>query len=134
MQYYQTKPSCRYLTHPHASFHGCTLNEMGIIIVTYIAVEVPMAFVLAALLQNELGGYLGALLLVLLVMAILTFFVLIKQTAKLLGYIRQGKPNGYLKHRVAYLLYQYCGKRMPYVVWKGSWITRRHINVRSHQQ
>lgn len=130
----ESKASSRYLTHSYASFYGCTLNEVFMIILGYVIAELPLLLLLSALLAPTLGGFFGAFLLILITFYLITHFILVKQTARFLGYIRQGKPPGYLQHKIYYLLHQYCGKRIPYVIRKGNWITRRHINVRSYQK
>ena len=128
------KPSCRYLTYPYAPFHGCTMKETIMIMLIYVILETPLSLILAYFLQGLLGGYVGALLLISMVLILITFLILIKQTAKLLGKLRQGKPPGYIKMKTDYVLYRSLGKPIPYILREGYWLTRRHINIRGYQK
>ncbi len=87
--------------------------------------ETPILLLLASLLGPYLGGFCEALLLLLLLCAMLTFFVLLKQTAKWVGRVRKGRPPGYLKLRLRQWLHDKAGIKILYVVRNGRWITRR---------
>ncbi len=118
-------PSARYLTHPFASFYGCTLNEMFLILGVYAVIEMPVMLILAGFLSKYVHGYLGALLLVFLVMAPVTFFVLLKKTAIKIGRLRIGKPPGFLMLNSKKQLHQYFGMKIEYITPKGRWCTKR---------
>ena len=119
MPKYDDRASCKHLTHKYASFHGCTLEEMGIILGFYAIVELPILIGLSLMLGAYLGGFWGAFLLQTLFFALLTFFILLKQTAKRVGKIRKGRPAGYLKLRFRQIMNEKCGTCIPYVIRNG---------------
>lgn len=127
MPKYNDRASCKHLTHKYASFHGCTLEEMGIILGIYAAIELPIIIGLSLALSKYLGGFWGAFLLLFLVLAMLTFFIFLKQTAKRIGHIRKGRPAGYLKLRFRQMMFEKFGVTIPYVMRNGQWITRRRV-------
>lgn len=124
---FNDQASCKYLTHTHASFHGCTVDEMAMILGIYALIEIPIMLLLATILAKYLGGFLGALLLLFLVFAMLTFFVLLRITAKRIGRIRKGRAAGYLKLRFRQFMYEQFGVSHPYITRNGHWSTRRRI-------
>ncbi len=121
------RASCIHLTHKYASFHGCTLEEMGIILGIYALIECPLLIGLSLMLGKYLGGFGGAFLLLLLVFAVITFFILLRQTAKFIGRLRKGRPAGYLKLRLKQVLSDNFGMTIPYITRDGHWITRRRL-------
>lgn len=125
MSQYQDNASSKYLTHKNASFYGCTLEEMGIILCTYAAIEIPIICIIAAITSKYLGGFVGAFLLLFLLCCLLTFFVFIKRTASYIGKLRQDRAPGFLKLRFRQVLHEQFGINIPYVVREGTWITRR---------
>ena len=92
MPKYNDRASCKYLTHKYASFHGCTLEEMAIILGCYAAVEIPIMLALSAAFGHYLGGFFGAFLLLFLIFSMLTFFIFMRITAKKIGKARKGRP------------------------------------------
>lgn len=124
MPKFNDKASCQHLTHKFASFHGCTLGEMWLILAVYAVIEIPILLVLAGFLSKYLGGYFGALLLLFLGFAMLTFFVLLKQTAKRVGKLRKGRPAGFLTLKSKQVLHQRLGTSISYVTRNGNWSTR----------
>lgn len=129
MSQYSGHCSSKYLTHKHASFHGCTLEEMGVILAIYASIEIPLIFIFAVLSRHYLGGFIGALLLWFLFFAMLTFFVLLKRTAIYIGRLRNGRAAGYLKLRFKEILHQKFNLKIPYLIRNGKWITRKHVGV-----
>jgi conjugative transfer region protein (TIGR03750 family) len=119
------KPTATHLTHPYASFFGCTLQEMWLILGAYFLIEIPFLLILSFFLSSYFGGFFRPFLLLILVFAALNFFVLLKQTAAFIGRLRKGRPPGYVTLKVRGLLHQYLGFSMPYVIRNGQWITRR---------
>lgn len=115
-----SRPSCKYLTHKHASFHGCTLQEMAIIAGVYIGMDL----VIATLVKLFVGK---GFVLSLLILIGITFFVLIKATAKRLGKMRKGKPAGYLTLRWGKFLHDKFGVAIPYVTRNGQWMTKKEV-------
>lgn len=127
MPRYEDRASSKYLTHKYASFHGCTLSEMGVILGLYAAVELPMILILSVFLSPYLGGYLGSLLLLFLLFAMPTFFVFVRKTAERIGKLRKGKSAGYLKLRTFQLLNEKLGLTIPFINRCGRWCTQRSI-------
>lgn len=127
MPTFNDRASCQHLTYKFASFYGCTLGEMCLILAVYAVIELPILLVLAGFLSKYLGGYFGAFLLLFLGFAMLTFFILLKQTAKRVGKLRKGRPAGYLTLKSRQILHQYLGASTPYVTRNGNWSSRRKI-------
>lgn len=119
--------SSKHLTHKFASFHGCTLDEMGLILGIYAAVEIPVMLILSMMTKHYLGGFIGALLLYFLFFAMLTFFVLLKKTATYIGNLRKDKSPGFLTLRFKQICHTKFNLKIPYVTRSGLWQTRRHI-------
>lgn len=119
------RPSAQYLTHKYASFHGCTLGEMAIILGVWSLIEFPFLMGLSIWLGRYLGGFFGALLLLLLLFAAFTFFVLLKVTAKRIGALRKGRAAGYLSLQTRQWLHRYFGIQPPFVYRLGTWSTQR---------
>ena len=67
------RASSQHLTHKYASFHGCTLGEMSIILGIYAVIEIPIMLILAGFLKRYLGGFFGSFLLLFLVFGVLIF-------------------------------------------------------------
>ncbi len=121
------RASCQHLTHKYASFHGCTLGEMWLILGICGLIEVPSIMIVSVFLSPYLGGYFGAMLLLFLGFSLLTFFVLLKQVALSIGRLRKGRPAGYLTLKARKILHQFLGFSLPYVTRNGTWITRRRM-------
>lgn len=128
MSQYQDYASSKYLTHKNASFYGCTLGEMGIILCAYAAIEIPFICIIAAMISDYLGGFVGAFLLLFLLCCVLTFFVFLKKTAGFIGKLRQDRAPGFLKLRVRQVMHELLGVKISYIVRSGYWITRRRQN------
>lgn len=121
------RASCQHLTYKYTSFHGCTLGEMWMILGIYGAIEIPIILVSAGFLSTYLGGFFGSFLLLFLSSSILTFFVLLKLTAKKIGALRKGRPPGYLKLKIMQTLHHTVGIPIAHVTRNGHWSTRRKI-------
>lgn len=127
MRHDQSSPSSLYLTHKYASFHGCTLAEMFMILGVWLALECVVMIIIAIVLGHYVGGFLGAMLLQSLLAIPFAFFVLTQYTAKWIGRMRVGRPAGYLKLRTRLWLHEVLGVSLVYVFVKerSVWITQR---------
>lgn len=127
MSHYKDRASAQYLTYKHASFYGCTIEEMGIILAVYAVIEVPFILIISVFLSPYLGGFIGSCLLLFLILSTLTFFVFMKKTANYIGKIRKNKAAGYLKLKTRQILHEQFSVVIPYVIRNGKWSTRRRI-------
>lgn len=127
MRHDKPSSSSLYLTHKYASFHGCTLAEMFIILGCWLALEFSVMSLIAILFGHYVGGFLGAMLLQSLLAIPFAFFVLTKYTAKWIGTVRVGRAAGYLKLRTRLWLHEVLGMSLAYVFVKerSVWITQR---------
>lgn len=117
--------SSKYLTHKHASFYGCTLEEMGFILSFYAAIEIPLILLLSIITHRYLGGVIGALLLWFLFFTMLTSFYLLKKTAISIGKMRNGRAPGYITLWFKKIMKERLGIKIPYVSREGYWMTKR---------
>ena len=114
----QTRASCRYLTHPHPAYLGCTFSEICVISAVYCAIDLLLAAIVAIVWGSFflwlIAGF-GASL------------FCIKLTAKAIGNFKAQKPAGYLGLKIRKTLQIKCGISQPFVVSVTRWSTRRHL-------
>lgn len=122
-----TRASCNHLTHQYASFHGCTLAEVWVILGCCAVIGLLIDAVLSMYTAKYLNGYFGAFLLTFLINVPITYFLAMPQIAKALGRHRKGRPAGYLTLKMSQLKNRYLGFGILYTTRNGIWTTRRHI-------
>ncbi len=106
--------SSLYLTHRYASFNGCTLQEVFVLVGLIALVELPIVLISAIFLAPCVNGYLGACLLLALAFGFVGFFAMKSLTRKV-GELRKGKAPGYFEQVFCRYLAERCGFKIPYV-------------------
>lgn len=114
------RASCRYLTHKHAAFNGCTLAETVLIVIGYLMISIMLSLLCLLFLSNF-------------VISFLILFVislgLIKYTASVIGSLKLDKPQGYLISVLRLSLHKKLGFSIPQICRVGVWSTKRKYHV-----
>lgn len=113
-----SRASGKYLTHKYASWFGCTLEEVAVIVLIY--------FVFDLLISAILALWLGKFFLLFLGLFVISFF-LIKLTAYRIGKIKEGRQEGFLMLQIRLLCADKFGASIPFLRRCGQWITRRRL-------
>ena len=112
------KASCKHLTHKHASYNGCTLEEVLIIAAVYFVIDILVSIVLTL--------FYGMFFLFFVVTFSISI-VLWKKTTKRIGKLKEGKQVGYLTLRTRQWLHKKFGIPLPFATSRGIWSTRRRV-------
>lgn len=114
----QRKANCKFLTHKHASFFGCTLQEALVITCIFLAGNIFLS-ILSMI-------FLGSFFLSFVILFIFSIF-LIKITAQHVGRFKIGRQEGYLSLLFLKILHEKFNLEIPFVDREGRWLTRRSI-------
>ena len=112
------RANCKHLTHKHASFLGCTIEEVCIIAVIYLILDTILAVILAL--------FFGMFFLFFIGFFICSYF-LVRFTARKLGSFKEGKQQGFVILRLKQKLNNTLGLAVPFITRQGAWATRRRI-------
>ena len=115
------RASCKYLTHKHLSWYGCTFFEVLLLWAVYMVMGLSFVIVLSIILQSKLILFFGFVIF----FAISIF--LTRMTAPKLGRFKMGRQQNYIFLVLQKQLHQKLSITITFIDREGRWSTRRHV-------